>query len=165
MSKNENLIRIFEYALNQEKAGKSFFEESRKRLSMVTARSAFGRLIEEEEKHVDMLNRILQGLKSGPELQAGTLGRIKLEKTRFFDQKEKTRFLKECMTDSRLPDACIFNTAYLIEKDISEFYGAMAEKTGGEARKAFLMLARWEKDHAKFFKEFKDRLSAVYANL
>jgi rubrerythrin len=165
MGKNENLIRIFEYALNQEKAGKNFFEESLKRLGTGTARSAFRRLIDEEEEHIDMLKRILQGLKGGPELESGAVGRIKMEKTRFFDQKEKSRFLKECMTDSSLPDACIFNTAYLIEKDISEFYGAMAGKTSGETRKVFLMLSRWEESHARFFKEFKDKLSALYMKL
>ncbi|MBN1102750.1 MAG: ferritin family protein [Deltaproteobacteria bacterium] len=165
MGKNENLIRIFEYALSQEKTGKSFFEESLKRLGTGTARSAFRRLIEEEEKHIDMLNRILQGLHRGPEFEAGALGRIKMEKTRFFDRKEKAGFLKECMRDSTLPDACIFNTAYLIEKDISEFYGAMAEKTTGDVKKAFLLLARWEEEHARFFKEFKDKLSAVYLKL
>lgn len=162
MGKNENLIKIFEYALNQEKAGKGFFEDSMRRMGMAGAKSAFRRLVEEEEKHIDMLNRILQGLKAGPELEAGATGRFKMEKVKFLDRKEKSQFLKECTTASGLLDACIFNTAYLIEKDLAQFYGAMAEKTGGEAGKALLMLSRWEESHARFFKEFKDKLTQVF---
>lgn len=114
MAKNENLIRIFEYALQQEKAGKGFFEDSMRRMATGTARSAFRRLAQEEEKYIDMLNRILQGLKAGPELEPGETRRFKMEKVKFLDRQEKSQFLKECTLDSGLPDACIFNTAYLI---------------------------------------------------
>jgi rubrerythrin len=165
MGRNENLIRIFDYALSQEKAGKGFFEDSMRRMGTGTAKNAFRRLLEEEDKHIDMLERILQGLEAGPDLEAGEAGRFKMEKVKFLDRKEKSQFLKECITESGLPDACIFNTAYLIEKDLAEFYSAMAEKTDGEARKALLMLSRWEESHARFFKEFKDRLTRVFERL
>lgn len=165
MGKNENMIRVFEYALSQERAGKGFFEDSMRRMGTSTAKSAFRRLVEEEEKHIDMLNRILQGLRRGPDLEKADIKPPKMDKIKFLSEKEKSQFLKECTTASGLPDVCIFNTAYLIEKDLAEFYGAMAEKTGGEARKALLMLSRWEEDHARFFKEFKDRLTQVFAGM
>lgn len=165
MGKNENLIRIFEYALNQERAGKGFFEDSMRRMATGTAKSVFRRLVAEEEKHIDMLNRILQGLRGGPDLEKTDAKPPKMDKIKFLDKKEKSQFLKECTLDTGLPDACIFNTAYLIEKDLAEFYGAMAEKTSGEAGKALLMLSRWEESHARFFKEFKDRLTQVFAKI
>jgi len=37
MSAHENLIKIFEYALNQEETGKSFFQHSLKRMGMGAA--------------------------------------------------------------------------------------------------------------------------------
>ena len=37
MSKNENLIKIFEYALNQEETGKAFFEHPLERMGMGAA--------------------------------------------------------------------------------------------------------------------------------
>ena len=47
MDRNEKLIRIFEYALNQEYTGKSFFESSLKRMGIGSAVSAFKSLIRE----------------------------------------------------------------------------------------------------------------------
>ncbi|MEW6669910.1 MAG: ferritin family protein [Thermodesulfobacteriota bacterium] len=163
MGKNENLIRIFEYALSQERAAKGFFEDSMRRMAASTAKKAFGRLAEEEDRHIDMINRILIGLRGGPDLQKVDAKPPKMGKTKFLDKREKTQFLEQCTAGSGLIDVGIFNTAYLFEKDIAEFYGAMAEKTEGESRKALLMLARWEEGHAEFFKEFKDRLTQVFA--
>jgi type I restriction enzyme R subunit len=47
MTINEPLIKIFEYALSQEETGKSFFQNSLKRMGIGAAVSAFKRLIEE----------------------------------------------------------------------------------------------------------------------
>ena len=41
MEKNQNLIKIFEYALNQEKTGMSFFETSLERMGVGAAVTAF----------------------------------------------------------------------------------------------------------------------------
>jgi rubrerythrin len=61
MDQRENLIKIFEYALNQEHTGKSFFETSIQRMGIGAAVSAFKRLIKEEEKHIEYIDRILKG--------------------------------------------------------------------------------------------------------
>ena len=47
MQGQEGLIRIFEYALNQEQTDKKFFQDSRARLNIGSAVSAFERLIQE----------------------------------------------------------------------------------------------------------------------
>jgi rubrerythrin len=65
MSANENLIRIFEYALQQEETGKSFFRNSLQRMGMGAAISAFKQLIQEEEYHILFIKKILEGLKLG----------------------------------------------------------------------------------------------------
>ena len=65
MEQKGALIKIFEYALNQEYTGKSFFEVSLKRMGMGSAISAFKRLIEEEEKHIEFITRIIDDIKSG----------------------------------------------------------------------------------------------------
>ena len=49
MSAKENLIKIYDYALNQEQTGMSFFQTSLDRMGIGAAVSAFKRLIEEEE--------------------------------------------------------------------------------------------------------------------
>ncbi|MDQ7785050.1 MAG: hypothetical protein RDU20_19350 [Desulfomonilaceae bacterium] len=64
-----------------------------------------------------------------------------------------------------VPDVTIFNTAWLIEKDLSDYYGKMALLTEGQASEALKMLSEWEKAHEKFFREYRDKLSAVYAEM
>jgi hypothetical protein len=41
----------------------------------------------------------------------------------------------------------------------------MAGQTEGRARDAFSMLSNWEKVHEKFFREYRDKLSDVYAHM
>ena len=64
-----------------------------------------------------------------------------------------------------VPDVTVFNTAWLIEKDLSEFYANAASKTEGSEGEAFAMLARWEKAHERFFREYRDKLSDMYASM
>jgi len=60
MSANENLIKIFEYARQQEETGKSFFQDSLHRMGVGAAISAFKRLIQEEEHHILFIKNILE---------------------------------------------------------------------------------------------------------
>ena len=65
MPADQNLIKIFEYALNQEETGKSFFQTSLARMGYGAAVSAFKRVIEEEEHHIFFINNVLRELKQG----------------------------------------------------------------------------------------------------
>ena len=165
MGKNENILKIFTYALNQEEVMKSFFQTSCKSMTFNTATRAFERLIEDEEKHIQELRRIIQGLQSGPEWDRGSAKRLKFRARSYFNRKAKTRFLEECRRGSSAPDVCIFNTAWVMEKEISEFYGRMAEQSEGEARKILLLLAEWERGHEAFFRDYHDRLSEFYSRV
>ena len=165
MSTNKNLIKIFEYALNQEETGKAFFEHSLQRMGMGAAVSAFKRLIKEEEKHIEFITQILKDLKEGKEINPSGMKKIVLEPTNYFDAREKSEFLQQCIEGSMIPDVTVFNTAWLIEKDLSEFYAKMAQNTEGKAKEAFIMLSDWEKEHEKFFKEYRDKLSETYSTM
>ena len=165
MTANRDLIKLFEYALNQEKTGKSFFQQSIERMGMGAAVSAFKRLIEEEEKHIEFISCILKNLKEGSGIELSTIKTGDLEPTNYFDDRAKSEFLHQCIEGSMVPDVTVFNTAWLIEKDLNEFYEKMASQTEGSARDAFLMLAKWEKGHERFFREYRDKLSDVYAEM
>ena len=56
-----------------------------------------------------------------------------------------------------LPDYCA--------SIFSEFYEKMASQTEGAARYVFLILAKWEKGHERFFREYRDKLSDVYTKM
>jgi len=165
MPKNENLIKIFEYALNQEETGKAFFEHSLQRMGMGAAMSAFKRLIEEEQRHIEFINQILKDLKEGEEINPSKLKEVVLEPTNYFDARAKSEFLQQCIEGSMVPDVTVFNTAWLIERDLSEFYANMAKNTEGKAKEAFTMLSEWEKAHEEFFREYRDKLSETYAKM
>lgn len=165
MSKNEKLIKIFEYALNQEKTGMSFFETSIQRMGVGAAVSAFKALMEEEKRHIDFITAILNDLKNEQDIDLPTLREATLEPVNYFDERAKSEFLERCLYESMVPDVTVFNTAWLIEKDLSEFYERMAGKVEGEPKEALLMLARWEKGHEKFFREYRDKLSEAYSTI
>ena len=162
---NHKVIKIFEYALSQEKTGLSFFEASLKRLGMGAAITAFKRLIEEERKHIDFINRILDDLREDRELDLQIVREATLEPVNYFDERARSEFLDQCVEGSMIPDVTVFNTAWLIEKDLSDYYAQMAEMTDGKAAQALRMLSNWEKEHEKFFREYRDKLSSVYAEM
>jgi hypothetical protein len=165
MSTNENLIKVYEYALNQEQTGMSFFQASLKRMGVGAAVSAFKRLVQEEEKHILFINGILDNLKKGIDVNLANVRKVVLEPTNYFDDRAKSEFLQQCLEGSMVPDVTVFNTAWLIEKDLSEFYEKAARNTQGAAKEAFDMLSRWERAHERFFKEYRDKLTEVYASM
>jgi rubrerythrin len=165
MSGPENLIKIFTYALNQEETGKAFFQNSLSRLGVGSAKSAFERLIQEEEKHIEFLNRLIANIKAGHKISLTDVDKIVLKPMDYFDARARSEFLQQCVDNSMIPDVTVFNLAWLIEKDLTEFYQSMASKTEGEAKLALAMLADWESSHEKFFRQFRDTLSETYARM
>ncbi len=165
MEQDKTLIKIFEYALNQEETGKSFFEASIQRMGVGAAVDAFKRLIKEEESHIRFISHILEELKKGEKLSIEAVKDMVLPPTNYFDQRAKQEFLEQCIEGSMVPDITVFNTAWLIEKDLSDFYKSMADKTTGDAKEALLMLSRWEKGHEQFFREYRDKLQEVYSKM
>lgn len=162
MPADQNLIRIFEYALSQEQTGKSFFQASLARMGWGAAVSAFKRVIEEEEHHILFINNILSDLKQGGPDQIQIEKNFALPRTDFFDELSRREFSPQVFLESMVPDVTVFSMAWLIEKDLSEFYEKMAGQTEGKAREALSMLAGWERGHERFFREFREKLTGLY---
>jgi rubrerythrin len=165
MSTNESLIKIFEYALHQEETGKSFFQNSIQRMGIGAAISAFKKLIEEEEKHILFIRKILNDLKQRGKIEPPSQEKTKLDPTNYFDERSRSEFLQQCLEGSMVPEVTVFNTAWLIEKDLSEFYEKMSKQTEGKAKEAFKMLSSWEREHEKFFREYRDKFSEIYSKM
>ena len=165
MPANENLIKIFEYALQQEETGKSFFQNSLQRMGVGAAISAFKRLIQEEEHHILFIKNILEGLKQGNPIELPLVKGLVLESTNYFDERSKSEFLQQCLEGSMVPEVTIFNTAWLIERDLSEFYERMSKQTEGKSKEALQMLSGWEKGHERFFREYRDKFSETYSKM
>lgn len=162
MAADPKLVKIFEYALNQEHTGKNFFANALGSMGVGAAVSALEKLIQEEEKHILFIGKILEDLKAEGALSLSSVEGIILEPTNYFDKRADSEFLELCVQDSMVPDVTIFNTAYLIERDLSEFYNTMAQKVSGDAKEALKMLSDWEKAHERFFKRYRDKLTETY---
>jgi rubrerythrin len=165
MSNDPNVQKIFEYALNQERTGMSFFQNSIDRMGVGAAVTALRKLVEEEKKHILFIESILRDISQGNEINLTIAEDPDLAPKDYFDARARSEFLEQCVQGSMVPDVTVFNTAWLIEKDLSDFYSAMAEKTQGAASGALTMLSKWEKEHEKFFRNYRDKLSEVYAQM
>jgi len=165
MSADETAIKIFEYALQQEETGKAFFQNSIQRMGVGAAITAFKRLVQEEDHHILFIKKILEGLKQGKPIDLPLEKELALEPTNFFDERSKSEFLQQCLEGSMVPEVTIFNTAWLIEKDLSEFYEKMSKQTEGKSKEALQRLSAWEKQHEKFFREYRDKFSETYSKM
>ena len=162
---DEKSIKIFEYALQQEETGKHFFETSLQRMAWGSAVSAFKTLIKEEEHHILFIKKILGDLKQGSLAEIPDEQPAPLQPSNYFEERAKTEFLQQCLEGSMVPEVTIFSTAWLIEKDLSEFYERMANQAEGRVRKALQMLSGWEKAHERLFREYRDRFDEIYSKM
>ena len=165
MLDNEKSIKIFEYALQQEETGKRFFQDSLQRMGWGSAVSAFEKLIKEEEHHIFFIKEILSALKQGCSVELHRQESLLLEPTHYFDERAKSEFLQQCLEGSMVPEVTIFNTAWLIEKDLSEFYEKMAHQTEGKTKEALEMLSKWEKAHERLFRDYRDKFDEMYSKI
>jgi rubrerythrin len=165
MSVDMNSIKIFEYALQQEETGKHFFQTSIERMGWGSAVSAFKTLIKEEELHIHFINKIIEDLKQGRLVELPDERPAPQQPRNYFEERAKSEFLQQCLEGSMIPEVTIFNTAWLIEKDLSEFYERMADQAEGKVRKALQMLSGWEKAHEKLFREYRDRFDEIYSKM
>ena len=165
MATHDKLIKIFEYALQQEETGKSFFQDSLQKMGVGAAISAFKQLIQEEEHHILFIKNILEGLRKRKPIELSVGKDLAIEPTNYFDERAKSEFLQQCLEGSMVQEVTIFNTAWLIEKDLSEFYEKMSKQTEGKAKEALQMLSAWEKEHERFFREYRDKFSETYSKM
>ena len=64
-----------------------------------------------------------------------------------------------------VPDLPVLRTAYLIERDFAEFYEMAAKKATGAAKQILELLAQWERDHEKLFKQTHNKAFEEYTQM
>jgi rubrerythrin len=154
--------RIYQYALQREREGKSFFEGNAERMSHAAAVGIFQRLAAEEQKHIEFIESRLRSLESGK----GEMGNdVELEQEERFAARAESEMLDQTVIESMVPDVAILRMAYLIERDFAEFYEMAAERAEGEAKTTLTALARWERGHERLFKDLHDRVFQEYAEM
>ncbi|HHS96776.1 MAG TPA: rubrerythrin [Chloroflexi bacterium] len=157
-----DIRKIYEYALQREREGKRFFEENAERVSHAAA-SAFRRLAEEEQQHIEFIQGLLDALEAGESPAGAAPPELKGEG--FFAQRAASEMLDQTMLEAMVPDLPVLRMAYLIERDFAEFYEMAASKAEGEAKQALQMLAEWERGHEALFKRLHDEAFEAYAQM
>ncbi len=158
-----DIRKIYEYALSREYEGKRFFESNAERLSHAAAVGAFKQLAAEEQKHIEFINLQMAAMDRG--MSSDSSAGVELEKAGFFTQRAALESIDQTVSEAMVPDLPVLRMAYLIERDFAEFYELTSQKTEGEARQVLEMLARWERGHEHFFKEWHDRVFDEYAKM
>lgn len=155
-----NLQKIYEYALQREKEGYTFFKSNADKASHAAAAAVFQGLANEELKHIQFIKKLMEGDTSGTAESDAAL-----EGDSWFEDRAQQELLDQSLIESMIPDVAVLRTAYLIEHDLSEFYEMAARKSEGEAKSAFTMLAKWERAHEAFFKELHDKVFQEYTEM
>ena len=158
-----DIRKIYEYALQREYEGKRFFEQNAERLSHAAAVGAFKNLAAEEQKHIEFIQSQIAALDKG-EAPNVTMG-LELNKAGFFSQRAQTEQIDQTVAEAMVPDLPVLRMAYLIERDLAEFYAMAAAKAQGEARQVLDLLATWEHGHEKLFKYLHDKAFEQYAEM
>lgn len=157
-----DIRKVYEYALQREKEGFAFFSQNAKRFGHAAAVGVFEKLAGEEEKHIEFIQSLLGSLEQGGSADRG----IALEKEGFFSQRASSEMLDQTVIEAMVPDLPVLRMAYLIERDLAEFYEMAASKVEGEeAKKALSMLAKWERGHERLFKGMHDKAFEQYAGM
>ena len=158
-----DIRKIYEYALQREYEGKRFFAQNADRLSHAVAAGTFRALADEEQKHIDfiqtLMNAVDQGLPAPADLGA------EMEKEGFFSTRANSEYLDQTVLEAMVPDLPVLRTAYLIERDFAEFYANAAAQAEGETKQVLEMLSRWEHGHETLFRMMHDKAFEQYAQM
>ena len=158
-----DIRKVYAYALQREHEGKQFFEQNAARLNHAAAVGAFERLADEEQKHIEFIQGLLDALDKATSPDAAV--DVELKQEGFFSERAATELLDQTVLEAMVPDLPVLRTAYLIERDLAEFYEMVAGKAEGEAKQALQMLADWERGHEAFFKQIHDKAFEEYAQM
>lgn len=156
-------LKIYEYALQREYEGKRFFEENASRLSHASAVGVFKQLAQEEQKHIEFIQRQIDLITEDKptDLEMGA----SFEKMGFFTKRASSEFIEQTVSEAMVPDLPVLRMAYLIERDFAEFYEKAAQNASGDARKVLETLAFWERRHENLFKDLHDKAFEEYSGM
>jgi rubrerythrin len=155
-----NARKVYEYALEREREGLKFFQSNAERMSHASAKGIFERLAAEEQMHIEFIQGKLQKLAGTP-----VSDQVELKEDGFFKQRAASELLDQTVMEAMVPDLPVLRMAYLIERDLAEFYGAMAEQAQGDVKEALESLARWERTHEELFKHIHDTIFEEYVSM
>jgi rubrerythrin len=158
-----DVLKVLNYALDREREGFAFFSGHAEKAQHAAVVGIFRRLADEEQGHIRYIERLIadhsgQGT-SRPEAVAAA------HDPSFFSERAASEMIEQTTVEAMVPDLPVLRMAFLIERDLAEFYDAMAAGAEGETKQALVRLAGWEREHERLFKTIHDRVFAEYSGM
>ncbi|HOX24233.1 MAG TPA: ferritin family protein [Candidatus Krumholzibacteria bacterium] len=154
--------KVLEYALDREREGYVFFSDHAASAKHAAVAGVFKRLAAEEQAHIHYVESLIAALASGAAVASPPVAE---EDRRFFSERAASEMIEQTTSEAMVPDLPVLRMAYLIERDLAEFYADLAPKATGAAHDALVKLARWEREHERLFRTLHDRVFAEYSNM
>ena len=124
----------------------------------------FAKLADEEKAHVQYIERLIADLTGTPAPANESL--LIDEDRSFFDDRAASEMIEQTTVEAMVPDLPVLRMAFLIERDLAEFYsGQAARMADGAERDVLERLAGWAREHERLFKSLHDRIFAEYAGM
>jgi len=153
--------KALQYALQREKEGHRFFSQHAEAAQHASVKAVFQRLAAEEQAHIRYVQALLdrccgQASKSEPAVE---------HDSKFFSQRAISEMIEQTTAEAMVPDLPVLRMAFLIERDLEEFYRQAAKKATGSGRAALERLADWEAEHARLFQKLHDHFLEQYSGM
>jgi rubrerythrin len=154
--------KILSYALDREREGYEFFSGHARKAGHAAVVGIFERLAREEQGHIRFIEGLLAAQDGG---QAPAAADFAGDGDSFFTARAASEMIEQTTVEAMVPDLPALRMAFLIERDLVEFYSAQAKNAEGEAKRALTMLADWERGHEELFRTLHDRVFAEYSGM
>jgi rubrerythrin len=154
--------KVLDYALDREREGYAFFGGHAATAKHAAVAGVFQKLAEEELAHIHYIESLIVGLSGGVPAVSPA---FEDQDRRFFSDRAVSEMIEQTTSEAMVPDLPVLRMAFLIERDLAEFYENLAPQATGPAHDALVKLAGWERVHEKLFKSLHDRIFAEYANM
>jgi rubrerythrin len=149
-----NMLDIIKKAILLEHRGKALYESVAQKTEVAPVKELFEMLVEEEEKHIDILSKQFTLVAKGNDFKTGELDKIE-------DTTAKTVLSQEVISGISAAgyEAAVIAAALEFEKNAVKYYGDQeAAASSAEEKKLFNWLVKWETEHMTMLAKIDDDL-------
>lgn len=158
-----DVAKVLSYALEREREGFAFFSGHAEKAQHAAVVGVFRRLAAEEEGHIRFIEHLVAT--HAGESPSAAEPMATAHDGSFFSERAVSEMIEQTTVEAMVPDLPVLRMAFLIERDLAEFYDSTAARAEGETRQALQRLAGWEREHERLFRTLHDRVFAEYSGM
>jgi rubrerythrin len=153
MAENKTLD-IIKMAILLEHRGKALYESVAQKTEVAAVKELFDMLVEEEEKHIDILNKQFSLVSKGKDFDTGELEKVEGTTAKTVLSVKIVKGISGAGYE-----AAVIAAALEFEKNAVKYYGDQeAAASSSEEKKLFNWLVKWETEHMTMLAKIDDDL-------